>query len=100
MRPATHDRPTATPLSTVVILVAMAEEARPLIEALSFQPLPGIFAPLPMRAYEGHLKQLQIRLVLNGEDPRYGVQSIGTQAATLAAQAAIQAFRPDLLINA
>jgi len=91
---------TATPLSSVVILVAMAEEARPLIEALSFQPLPGAFDPLPMQAYEARLKRLQVRLVLNGEDPRYGVQNVGTQPATLAAQAAIQAFRPDLLINA
>ena len=94
------DRPVATALSTVVIIMAMAEEARPLIEALSFQPLPGIFAPLPMQAYEAGLKRLQVRLVLNGEDPSYGVQNIGTQAATLAAQAAIQAFRPDLLMNA
>jgi len=94
------DHSTATPLSTVVVIMAMAEEARPLIEALSFQPVPGVFAPLPMRAYDARLKRLHVRLVLNGEDPVYGVQNIGTQPATLAAQAAIQVFRPDLLMNA
>ena len=79
--------------------MAKAEEARPLVAALSFQPLPGIFAPLPMQAHEARLKRLQVRLVLTGEDPCYGVQNIGTQPATLAAEAAIQAFRPDLLNN-
>jgi len=94
------DRSTATPLSSVVIVMAMAEEARALIDALSFEPLPSVFAPLPMQAYEARLKRLKLHLVLNGKDPRYGAQNIGTQPATLAAHVAIQTYRPDLLINA
>lgn len=87
-------------IENLLLLITMAEEARPVIEALSLKETAKPDPMLPMRAYAGQHGTMSITLVTNGADPRYGVDNAGTQAATLAAYLGIGSVRPDLVINA
>ncbi|MGI9275829.1 MAG: hypothetical protein ACR2PT_13430 [Endozoicomonas sp.] len=84
----------------ITLIMAMEQEAQPLIEQLGLVPLDMQDPVLPCRAYSGKYQRLDVSLVINGTDPIHGVQCIGTQAATLAAREAIMQFQPDLLLNA
>ncbi len=87
--------------TTVVILMAMAEEAAPIIGELGLVRNGRLLAtPLPMVVYEGCVDDLFIALVVNGVDERFGVANVGTQPAVLSAYVAIQQYNPDLIINA
>jgi nucleoside phosphorylase len=88
-------------LKKVAILVAMEAEAQPLIDQLNLQPDPDFGDPhLPFRYYRGTKGRLQILLALAGKDPRFGVDLIGTEPATLNAYLVFKGFKPDLCINA
>lgn len=79
----------------------MQAEAEGLIEALSLQQDKQLLdEALPMQLYVGRAGNLTISLLLSGRDERYGVDNIGTQAATLSAYAAIRDIRADVLISA
>lgn len=80
--------------------MAMAQEASPLIDHYDLQLKPGFFPPaLPFQCYQNP-QYTHITLITSGKDPRYQVDNIGTQAATLQAYAAITHLEPDLVINA
>ncbi len=84
----------------VAVLVAMEAEAMPLIARLGLSERPeGFGGPLPMRVFEG-AAGLDVTVVTNGRDERFGVDLIATQPAALAAHAAIERLGPDLLISA
>lgn len=83
----------------VMLVVAMASEAQPLITAFKLHEVKNAFPGLPMQAYRGDYRQLNVFLVLNGVDPTYQVSNIGTQAATLSTYAGIQYDHPDLIIS-
>ncbi|MCG8475754.1 MAG: hypothetical protein MI784_09810 [Cytophagales bacterium] len=87
-------------MRNVTIIMAMEAEAKPIIEELKLQPAANPAPELPMRFFEGTLGQLQINLIVNGKDPRHGVDCIGTQPATLSAYLAFTHFNPDLVISA
>jgi nucleoside phosphorylase len=83
----------------VIILCAMRAEAEPIIEALGLRPAePAWDAALPMRCWE-HPTQ-PVGLVVNGSDPRTGVDLIGTTPATLAAHAIVHHLRPAKILVA
>jgi nucleoside phosphorylase len=85
----------------ICFIIAMAGEARPLIEHYGLEPVTTIWPDFtPMSAYQKNYRHGKITLIINGHDERYDIDNIGTQAATLASYLAIQYFRPDLLINA
>ncbi|CAE8734369.1 unnamed protein product, partial [Polarella glacialis] len=95
-------------IQTVVIIVAMEQEAKPFIEqhglTLNTEDdtshhafLPGV----PFRAYSGFVSGgLRCHLVWTGKDKRYSCNNVATTASAVACYAAVARFRPDLVISA
>ncbi len=79
--------------------MAMRAEAQPLLEALNATHH-GRYLPLPAHAFAAARGGLAVRIVVNGVDPRYEADSIGTIPAALATHAALEEWRPDLVISA
>ena len=96
----------SSPVSWVVVVMAMEVEAAPLRRALDASPIanPSWAAALPVRlavaaAADGRPNVL---LAVNGTDPRTGVPAIGTTAAALTTQVALNLDdipRPDLVLT-
>ncbi|BDD10546.1 5'-methylthioadenosine/S-adenosylhomocysteine nucleosidase [Fulvitalea axinellae] len=80
--------------------MAMEAEAAPLIERLGFSKVETDEPQLPFLAYETQFGELELSLVINGKDRRFGVESVGTQPATLATFWAIKRYNPELILNA
>ncbi|VFQ45680.1 5'-methylthioadenosine nucleosidase [Desulfoluna butyratoxydans] len=88
-------------ISTIAVIMAMAEEAEPFIREMGLAPVEAaIDGPLPLDVYAGKAGTADLVLIVGGKDPRHGVDCVATQPATLAAYLAIERFKPDLLINA
>jgi len=86
---------------SILMIIAMAAEAAPCIEALGLKPEGNVFdRRLPMKAYCGHRGGIWLMLSTNGIDPRFGVDQVATQLAAVSAYAAIERFNPDMVINA
>lgn len=92
------------PISSILIIVAMQEEALPLVEKFNLKQdhhLTSLFpAGVPWVRYNGTYKELYINIIWLGNDRVFGVNSVGTVSASLATYASVQAFSPDLIINA
>lgn len=86
-------------LKNILLVVAMDKEAAPIIEAFGLKKTSHSFSGLPMKAYSGKFNHLNVFLILNGEDPVYKVQNVGTQPATLSTYLGLKHFHPDLIIN-
>jgi len=89
----------------ICLLMAMRDEASPLIEQLSLSEERRLPSALPFRLYRGTIENdrkqsMTISLVISGTDPRYDVDNIGTQAATLMSYVAIEHLKPDVMISA
>ena len=90
-----------TPIKKILILVAMQAEADPIIAALHLdESADRLDAELPFKSYRRAAVDQNILLMVSGIDPRYQVDNIGTQPATLMAYVGIEHFRPDLVISA
>lgn len=87
------------PEKRILLIVAMQEEAMPIVNSLQLKKSSHSFSGLPMRAYEGRFAGARLFLVMNGKDPVYRVENIGTQPAALATYLGIQHFQPDLVIS-
>lgn len=91
--------------ATVAIIMAMEAEAASLRDALAAQPtqLPSWASSLPCRAFRAPRTSTtpQVLLVLNGTDPLYGVDAVGSTAAALATNLALNmdAAKPDLVLS-
>lgn len=79
--------------------MAMAAEAAPILSSLQARAVTGP-APLVARWFDATRHGAEIRIAINGRDRRFGVDSIGTEAAALNTYAVINAFRPELVISA
>lgn len=92
------------PVRNVIIIVAMEQEASPLVERFQLQRLRNdIFLPgAPFIAWQGEVGKLTLRVVWCGRDPRFGgVNNVATTAAAVCTYASIAAFGPpELLISA
>lgn len=86
--------------TNICFVIAMRAEAQSIIDALQLVEDSSFCPGLPMRGWTGEYKNLQLSLVINGEDPETGLDLIGTQAATLATQFAIDKYDPQLIVNA
>jgi nucleoside phosphorylase len=92
---------TYTPLKNICFLMAMGEEAKPIVETLGLvESETKLHAELPMRCFQKKIGSLNISLVIAGIDNRHLVDNIGSEAATLMAYEAIIKLKPDLLISA
>lgn len=86
----------------VAVMMAMREEAEPLIQALGLTEVPDTFEPRdPMRAFKGRVGAIDVVVVLNGKGPREGHLNLtGPVAAAMATSQAVKSITPDLVINA
>lgn len=88
-------------MKKISIIMAMAREAEPIIEALKLSKVIPPWNPkLPMRLYRGQVGSHDVTLTLCGKDEVQGVDLVATQPAVLAAYLTIEYLKPDLLINA
>lgn len=86
--------------TNICFVIAMRAEAQPIIDDLQLVEDASFCPGLPMRGWTGKYRNLQLSLVINGKDPETGLDLIGTQAATLATQFAIDKYDPQLIVNA
>ncbi len=88
-------------IKNITLLMAMQAEAQPIIDELNLiEQESVIHSKLPMRCFQNKVDNLNISLIVSGIDPRYQVDNIGSEAATLMAYEAITKLNPDLLISA
>jgi len=83
----------------IALVMAMREEAMPIIEYFGLKKIDsGSMLKLqPLDIYSNEDESLI--LSLNGKSKEYGVDNIGSQAATLNSYIVISNFHPDLVIN-
>lgn len=81
----------------ILIQMAMRAEAAPVIERLGLRGPERLHERMPFLLHEG---DATVSLVVAGEDPRFGVDNIGTQPAAMLAHLAIERVAPDVLLNA
>ncbi len=84
----------------IVLVMAMHAEAKPIREQLKLQPVEKLHSKLPMDTYQGKVNDSEVFVVVNGIDPRFNIDSIGTTPAAVATLTAINQLQPDLIINA
>lgn len=83
----------------IVVVMAMAAEAAPILASLQARAVTSP-APLVVRWFDAERHGADLRVAINGRDRRFGVDSIGTEAAAVNTYASILSFRPDLVISA
>jgi uridine phosphorylase len=88
----------------ILVVMAMAAEARPIVTALGERwgqrpPATPVEPPMPMRGWRFAGPGGEVLVTINGEDPRHGVDSVGTQPAAIATHAGIRGFAPDLVLT-
>lgn len=89
------------PIEHVLILMAMRDEAAPIIKVLALVEHTQVLDPrLPMRCYRGQRAGLEISLVIAGIDAPHGVDLVGSEAATLMAYTALTRLAPSLVVSA
>lgn len=86
-------------VNRIAIIMALAAEAAPVIAELGAIPVAGT-SPLPFQFFEATRSGCHIVVSVNGQHPRHGVCSIGTDAASLNTYVTIDRFKPDLVISA
>lgn len=88
-------------IESVLVLFAMAAEAAPFVLHAGLTPAQGLLpSQLSCAVFTGVSHGVQLTVVTSGTDRVHGVDAVGTVPAALAAFAALQAFKPDLFVNA
>jgi nucleoside phosphorylase len=87
-------------ISSVAVVMAMRAEAAPLIASLGLVEADDQPAQLPFRWYEGRHRGVSVIVAVNGVDPRYDVDGIGTNPAVLNSWLVIERRRPDVVVSA
>ncbi len=85
-------------IKSVAIILAMHDEAKPLIHCLNLKSAPKLDSCLPMEVFISDDKK--IILAINGVDPHFNVDCIGTQPAAITTTLIIREYQPDLIISA
>ncbi len=83
----------------IAVVVAMMSEARPIIKALGLERKGRLHPCYPMEHFACEHRP-HVHLVVNGTCPRFGVDNIASQPATLSAFLCIEKFKPAILLNA
>ena len=72
-----------------------------MIEGLGLELKSGVLSDkVPAKCYSGRLGASEVHVVTNGQCERYKVDEVGTAAASLTAWLALDALKPDILVNA
>lgn len=83
----------------IMLVMAMHAEAEPIIEQLNFKPS-ETDTQLSLKAFHTQHNEQSLHLLINGVDRKYQVDSVGTVPAALTTFWGIQAYQPELIINA
>ncbi|MGA0801103.1 MAG: 5'-methylthioadenosine nucleosidase [Ilumatobacteraceae bacterium] len=83
----------------IAVVMAMAAEAAPIVSTLDARSVTSP-SPLVTRWFDAERHGAEVRVAINGRDRRFGVDSIGTEAAALTTYSTITAFAPELVISA
>lgn len=84
-------------MKRICYIVAMMAEAEPFIRRYQMQEKERYFAPLPCRLFEAQVGEMNLYVVLNGE--QHGSSLVGCEAASVATLAAVQRLEPELVIS-
>ena len=88
-------------ITTIALLIAMIDEAQPLIQKLGLKESKKQSQELtPFTVYENQDASAKIYLVVNGKCTEHKCDRIGTQWATLSTYLSIHKLNPDIIINA
>eukprot|EP00898_Chlorokybus_atmophyticus_P002846 jgi/Chlat1/3562/Chrsp234S00257 len=89
-------------IQTVVVIIAMDQEAAPIIKHLGLRrTIPDPFGDtVPADCYSGGYNGALVHIIVHGLDKKHGVSAVGTVPAAVFAHIAIDKFKPELLINA
>ncbi|CAI5505134.1 unnamed protein product [Closterium sp. Naga37s-1] len=89
-------------VKSILIYMAMAAEAAPLVNSLDLQLKEHDSFPAgsPWQLHSGSHAGVSIHLVTPGKDRALGVDNVGTVPAAVAVYAAAASLHPDLIINA
>lgn len=88
------------PIERVGLQIAMKAEAQPLIEALGLHYYSAIDRLPHLLFASGRVGQIELHIVIHGQDNRFLVDRVGTENATLAAFKLIEHCQPNMIINA
>ena len=83
----------------IAVVMAMAAEAAPVLSILEARSVTSP-SPLVTRWFDAERRGAALRVAINGRDRRFGVDSIGTEAAALTTYSTITDFQPELVISA
>lgn len=83
----------------LAIVMAMRAEAAPVVAALGAVEREAR-PPLVTEWFAASRQGAEILIAVNGVDRRFGVDSIGTDAATLTTYSVIESFAPELVVSA
>ncbi|HOP02852.1 MAG TPA: hypothetical protein PL017_05140 [Tenuifilaceae bacterium] len=87
-------------IKSISIIVAMQQEANPIISALGLVYSGKISEQLPMLNYEGITNGVNVNLVTNGICPTYGIDLVASQPSILSTYVCVEKRKPSLIINA
>lgn len=89
-------------VKTIVVIYAMAAEAAPLVAHLNLEKSEKKRFPngAPFIVYSGSHDGITVDVVIPGKDEVHGVDNVGTVPSAVLTYAAIDAFKPDVIINA
>lgn len=84
----------------VMLVVAMQEEAAPMIAGMQLQPNEKHLENLPAVIHDGERDGAYVAVVTPGLCSKFGVNLVGTDAAAMTTFLAARELKPDLIITA
>lgn len=87
-------------IATILIVVAMQQEANFFIKDLKLEKKGFLKKGFPPTLYEGKLNKKKVYLVVNGMSSYPNVDNVDSQAAVLSTTLGILKFHPNLVISA
>lgn len=88
-------------IKNILFMIAMEQEAQPLLKKLSLVKVDNIIPNSPCVVHSGLYKNhITVSVVTNGKCPRNHVDNVGTTPAALSTFLAINQLKPDIVINA
>lgn len=84
---------------TIAVVMAMPDEADPVIAALEAQPIP-VPTGRPHRWWATQVENARVVIAVNGDDRRFGIPAVGPEPAVLNTAAVVDHLHPDLVISA
>ena len=86
-------------IRTIAIVMAMGDEAAPVVAAFHAHPVP-VPAGRPHQWYLATRGDVRVVVAVNGTDARFGVEGVGPEPAVMNTVATIERFAPDLVVSA